>query len=125
MLVFSLRVSIAPAQRQAVAALIDPLLAPTRVEPGCESCRLYVDRHDTGSLTLVEEWSSQAALDRHLQSDARKSLIAMMELSSVTPVVHVDTIMRREGLEAFAAALARGTSGPIATATPTTKEQPA
>jgi len=125
MLVFSLRVSIAPAQRQAVAALIEPLLAPTRVEPGCESCHLYVDRHDAGSLTLVEEWSSQAALDRHLQSDARKSLIAMMEMSSVTPVVRLDTILRREGLEAFAAALARGTSCPIATATPITKEQAA
>ena len=110
MIVFSLRVTTAPAQRHAVVALIEPLLAPTRVEPGCESCRLYADADDAGALTLVEEWSSQAALDRHLQSEARKSLIATMELSAQAPVVRFDTIARREGLEVIAESLARSTA---------------
>jgi len=107
MFVFSLRVVTAPSRRMGVKALIEALLAPTRVEPGCESCRLYEDSGDAGTLTLVEEWSSQDALHCHLQSDARKSLIATMEMSSVAPVIHLDTIVRREGLEAIEHALAR------------------
>ncbi|MGL6111395.1 MAG: putative quinol monooxygenase [Rubrivivax sp.] len=110
MIVFSLRLTTSPAQRHALVALIEPLLAPTRVEPGCESCRLYADTDDAGALTLVEEWSSQAALDRHLQSEARKSLIAAMELSNQAPVVRFDTIARREGLEVMADLQARSTA---------------
>lgn len=108
MVVFSLRVVTAPARRLDVMALIEPLLAPTRVQPGCETCRLYADADDAGALTLIEEWSSQAALERHLLSDARKSLIATMEMSAVAPVIRFDTIVRREGLEAIEHALARG-----------------
>jgi quinol monooxygenase YgiN len=110
MFVFSLRVVTAPSRRKDTKALIEAMLAPTRVEPGCESCRLYEDSGDAGALMLVEEWSSQAALHRHLLSDARKSLIATMEMSAVAPVVRFDTIVRREGLEAIEHALARAES---------------
>jgi quinol monooxygenase YgiN len=107
MVVFSLRVVTAPSRRRDVKALIEAMLAPTRVEPGCETCRLYEDSDDAGALLLIEEWSSQGALHRHLLSDARKSLIATMELSAVTPEIRFDTIVRREGLETIEQALAR------------------
>jgi quinol monooxygenase YgiN len=110
MVVFTMRVVTAPARRDALMALLEALLEPTRVEPGCLDCRLYADKDDAAALTLVEEWSSQQALDRHLRSDARKSLIATMELSAVAPVVRFDTLMRREGMEAIEQALQRGTT---------------
>jgi quinol monooxygenase YgiN len=105
MVVFTMRVVTAPGHRNVLVSLIEPLLAPTRVEPGCECCRLYVDADDATALTLVEEWSTPAALDRHLLSDARKLLIAVMELSALAPVVRFDTIERREGIEVIERAL--------------------
>jgi quinol monooxygenase YgiN len=108
MVVFTLRVVTAPSRRRQLAALVEPMLEPTRVEPGCLSCTLYADAGDPCALLLVEEWSSQPALDRHLQSDARKALIATMEMSSQAPVVRFDTVLRREGLEVIETALARG-----------------
>ena len=108
MVVFTLRVVAAPARRDALMALLEALLEPTRVEPGCLGCRLYADSGDAAALTLVEEWSSQQALDRHLLSDARKSLIAAIEMSAAAPAIHFDAIVRREGLEAIEQALQRG-----------------
>lgn len=110
MVVFTMRVVTAPARRDALMTLLEALLEPTRVEPGCLDCRLYADNDDAAALTLVEEWSSQQALDRHLRSDVRKSLVATMELSAVAPVVRFDTIMRREGMEAIEQALQSGTT---------------
>jgi quinol monooxygenase YgiN len=107
MVVFTMRVVSTAGHRNELLSLIEPLLAPTRVEPGCESCRLYVDANDATALTLVEEWSTPAALDRHLLSDARKLLIATMEMSSLAPVVRFDTIERREGIEVIERALQR------------------
>jgi quinol monooxygenase YgiN len=107
MVVFTMRVVTAAGRRNELLSLIEPLLAPTRVEPGCECCRLYVDAHDATALTLVEEWSSAAALDRHLLSDSRNLLIATMELSARAPVVRFDTIERREGIEVIERALQR------------------
>lgn len=109
MVVFTLRVVAAQACRDALLALLEALLEPTRVEPGCLGCRLYADSGDPAALTLAEEWSSQQALDRHLASDARKSLIATMEMSAAAPVVRFDTVVRREGMEAIEQALQRAT----------------
>jgi quinol monooxygenase YgiN len=98
-------------RRQDMVTLVETLLAPTRVEPGCESCRPYVDAEDPSALTLIEEWSSQPALERHLRSDARKRLIATMEMSHPAPQVHCDTVVRRDGLAALEKALARDSPG--------------
>jgi quinol monooxygenase YgiN len=111
MVVFSMRVFTPAGRRQDMLALVETLLAPTRVEPGCESCRLYVDADDPSALTLIEEWSSQPALERHLRSDARKRLIATMEMSHRAPQVHFDTVVRRDGLAALERALAPGPPG--------------
>lgn len=42
------------------------LLEPTRREPGCTSYHLCQDSADPGCFVFVEEWASEAALDRHM-----------------------------------------------------------
>jgi len=46
-------------------ALLEGMLIPNRAEPGCESYELY-ESNSNGRFYLVEEWESQAALDRHV-----------------------------------------------------------
>jgi quinol monooxygenase YgiN len=74
------------------------------VAPGCIGCRLYADFENRNAFTLVEEWASQAALDRHLASDAHKTIVAAMELSARPPAIHFDTVGHRAGLEVIEAA---------------------
>ena len=56
------------------------------------------------TFTLVKEWTSQEALDRHLTSSAYKTLVAAMELSAEPPTIRFDTVAQRAGIEVIEAA---------------------
>lgn len=111
MIVFSLTI-FAPEDRRAdILDSLAALLEPTRVEVGCVACHLYIDSEDPNAITLVEEWASQSALDRHLASDACKTLVAAMELSVRAPPIRFDRVAERAGIEVIEAArLDRGSS---------------
>lgn len=49
-------------------ALLQGLVEPTRKEPGCVTYELLENTIDPTDFTFVEEWSSGADLDAHLQS---------------------------------------------------------
>ena len=100
-IVFSVRIAVEAARRQALVASVRPLLEPTRVVPGCLACRLYEDFDDLNAFCMVFEWADRAALERFLRSDASKALLGAMEIGACRPEVHVDTIAEREGLEAL------------------------
>jgi quinol monooxygenase YgiN len=104
MIMFTLRLVAPSAQRQALLKSLSALLGPTRVQPGCLGCHLYTAYDEPHAIVWLEEWVSQAALDRHLGSDAHKTLVAAMELSSAAPEVRFDTVVRTAGLEVIARA---------------------
>ena len=79
--------------------MFSSLLAPTRVQPGCTQARLYVDADNSHVLTLIEEWESQADLDRYLASESCKLVLAALESSQSAPEVRFDTVSSRGGLE--------------------------
>ncbi len=104
MIVFSLAVFAPPSRREDLVKSFAALLEPTRVEPGCIGSSLYTDFQDPNAFMLVEEWASQAALDRHLTSSAYKTLVAAMELSERPPVIRFDSVAERAGIEVIEAA---------------------
>ena len=104
MISFSLRIVVPMAKRHELVATVGALLAPTRVQPDCLSAHLYVDTEDAGAVTIIQEWASRPQLDRYLNSDAGKLLLAAMESSSVAPEVRFDTIQQSSGMEVFAQA---------------------
>jgi quinol monooxygenase YgiN len=104
MVVFTLSVVIPKSRRTDFVQSVSALLGPTRVAPGCMGCRLYADFENRNAFTLVEEWTTQAALDRHLASDAYKTLVAAIELSAQPPTIYFDTVGQRGGLEVIEAA---------------------
>jgi len=104
MVVFSLSVVVPPTRRADFLKSIGGLLEPTRVAPGCIGCRLYTDCEDPYGFMLLEEWTSQAELDRHLTSSAYKLLVAAIELSTRPPGIQFDSVAERAGIEVIAAA---------------------
>ncbi len=104
MIVFSLSVCVPHSRRADFLNSVGALLEPTRVLPGCLGCRLYTDIEDPNALTLMEEWESQAALDRHLTSSAYKTLVAAIELSAEPPAIRFDSVAQRAGIEVIEAA---------------------
>jgi quinol monooxygenase YgiN len=104
MIVFSLCVFLPPSGRVDFLNSVGAMLEPTRVAPGCLGCRLYADCEDPNAFTLVEEWASQAALNRHLTSSAYKTLVAAIELSARPPGIRFDSVVHRAGIEVIEAA---------------------
>ena len=101
MICFSLRLVVPAAKRQEIITSITALLPPTRVQPDCISARLYLDAEIANVLTLIEQWSSRAALDRHLNSESSRVIVAAMDLSVELPEVRFDTIQHTGGMEVF------------------------
>jgi quinol monooxygenase YgiN len=104
MIVFSLTVLVPPSDQAGFLSSVGALLEPTRVLPDCIACQLYSDIEDPNAFTLVEEWASQAALDRHLTSSAYKRLVAAIELSTRPPAIRFYQVAQRAGIEVIAAA---------------------
>src|SRR5215831_414000 len=63
------RVKAAPESVHEVRTLLSSLVAPTRREAGCITYELLQNRHDPTDFTFVEEWESEADLNRHAKSD--------------------------------------------------------
>ena len=71
------------------------LLAPTRAEDGCVNYDLHESNDSEGTFLFYENWTSQAALDAHLQTPHLKAFFARHEellegevqLSLMHPVV--------------------------------------
>ena len=77
------------------------LIEPTKIQPGCTSCRLYQDLNDPDAVFLVEEWESREELDRYFKSDQFRIILSLMEFSSDCPEFKINTISETEGLEAI------------------------
>jgi quinol monooxygenase YgiN len=104
MVIFTLRILTAPKSRAEVVRILTAQLGATRLQPGCLRCDLYQDIENRETITLVEEWESQAELDLRLRSGGYRSVLAAIEQSKTQPVIHFDTVTRRGGLEIVASA---------------------
>lgn len=59
-----------------LGALLKPLIAPTRQEPGCISYDLHRSSTDGNVWVFYENWRSRADLDAHLASPHLTAVVA-------------------------------------------------
>jgi quinol monooxygenase YgiN len=67
-------------------ALVRTLIPPTHAEEGCITFALHRDLDDSGTLVLVERWTSREALDRHLATQHLDAFRAQMPNVAGPPV---------------------------------------
>jgi len=79
--------------------ILGALLGPTRAGPGCLTARILVESDDIQRIILIEEWETRGQFEMQLDSDKLKALVAAIDLSTEAPIVHVDSVVRHEGLE--------------------------
>ena len=104
MVISSLRIVTAPHSRAEVVRTLVGQLGPTGVQLGCLTCNLYQDVENPEVITLVEEWESQGDLSAHLRDEDYRAVLGAIELSREQREIHVDTVIRRAGLEVVASA---------------------
>jgi quinol monooxygenase YgiN len=74
--------------------LLRGLIEPTRREPGCVTYELLQNTADQTDFTFVEEWSSGADLDAHLQSaHLRQARSRLPELTVADPDIRRYTVV--------------------------------
>ena len=111
MIVFSIQIVAPDERRTAILRTLGSLLGPTRAAAGCLQAHLYADLDKRKTLCLVEEWESREQFERNLDTTKLNTIVAVIELSSEAPVVHVDSVEREEGVETLA--LHRTSNGSI------------
>jgi quinol monooxygenase YgiN len=102
MITFSLQITAPDERRTILLRTLAAMLGPTRVAPGCLEARLYSDLDRRKTLLLVEEWESREQFERNLDDAKLNALVAAIELSNEAPIVRVDTVERREGIDVLA-----------------------
>ena len=77
-----------PGKEAELRAVLTGLLAPTRKEIGCINYDVHVATGEPGKFMFHENWTSQAALDAHLQSPHVKALLPRVdELCTAFPSI--------------------------------------
>jgi quinol monooxygenase YgiN len=99
MLITSVRINAPPKRRDEILRTLRSLLGPTRVLPGCVTCRFYQDVEDPNLLTLIEEWETREALDRYVRSNDYRKILAAMDLASEPPEVQFCSVLSISGME--------------------------
>jgi quinol monooxygenase YgiN len=103
MITVTLRMKVSHKRRQDFMNSARLILGPTRIKPGCISCRLYQDLDEPDAVFLMEEWESREKLDRHLKSEQCRIILSLMEASAQFPEIKIKTVSKMEGLEAIEA----------------------
>ena len=89
-------------KRTEILRTLGSLLGPTRAAAGCVQARLNADLDRRKTVCLVEEWDSREQFEHNLDTGKINTIVAAIELSSEAPVVHVDTVVREEGVDTLA-----------------------
>ena len=71
----------------------------SRVQPGCLSCQVYRNGQEDNILMFEQLWSSEADMERHLQSDEYRRVLLVLEMAMKQPEIRFDTILSSAGIE--------------------------
>lgn len=100
----TLRVVVPESKRREVLQSLRSLRGPTEAHGGCRGYHVYRDDGDENALLVMQEWTTQAALDGYIRSDLYRTVLAVIETAREPPDIRFDTVARRAGMEIVEAA---------------------
>ena len=98
MIISQVKITPHPAKKREALDLMNYMLGPTRVIPGCIDCSIYEGAAD-GSILFIEQWQSRAELNEHIKSSSFMSILTAMELSTSPPEISVSESTELDGME--------------------------
>ncbi|MDR3271038.1 MAG: antibiotic biosynthesis monooxygenase [Peptococcaceae bacterium] len=76
---------ILPEHVSTAKSLFQELISATRQENGCIAYRLFLNTQDPSEYTFIEEWASQEALDRHINTTHFQTLLPQIGQLAAKP----------------------------------------
>ena len=101
MIIATTKIKVSPEKHYDALKTVRAILGPTRVKPGCMGIVLYQDTDDLDTMILIERWDTRKDFEDHVRSDDYRNILALIDLSTESPVIQLNTISRTEGLEAI------------------------
>ncbi len=99
MLVATLKIKVLPEKWDEVVGILEYILEPVQVEPGCLSCHLLQDVSEANVIMYEETWRNQEDLERHIRSERYRRLLIAMDMASESPEIRFHTVSRTAGME--------------------------
>ena len=103
--IVTLRIKIPQNRRKDFLDAARLVVGPTRVQPGCISCRFYQDLEDPDAVFLVEEWETRNELEKHISSQEYRIVLSLLDMSEQQPEFKLCEISQIEGLESIEAVI--------------------
>ncbi len=100
----TITITVPPEKRMEILQTCQAILGPIRREPGCLSCRCYVDIESENVFLFRALWKKKENLDNHLRSAHFGVLIGATKLLDEEPDIRFSTISSTAGAEAVSAA---------------------
>lgn len=89
-----------PMNRQSEALeILGAVSAQVRFEPSCIFSRLYRGVDDARAIMIEERWANGESIRHHLQSDAYRRVLMVVEMAEEPPEIRFDTILESNGVE--------------------------
>ena len=86
-------------EKQKVLGAFRTILLRTGGSPGCLECAFFAEPDPGDAILVVERWSSESDLRRHLQSETYRRVLELVELSQEPPEIHFYRVVESSGLE--------------------------
>jgi quinol monooxygenase YgiN len=91
-----------PINKQSEALdILGAVSAQVQFEPNCIFSRLYRGVDDVRAIMVEERWTSDDHLRQHLQSDAYRRVLLVVEMAEEEPEFRFDTVLSSTGVEAI------------------------
>ena len=87
--------------------ILGPVYAQIQFEPSCISAHLYRGVDDVRAIMVEERWDSDEHMRKHLQSDAYRRILLVIEMAEEPPEIRFDKIMHSGGVETIEKARGR------------------
>jgi quinol monooxygenase YgiN len=99
MVIAMVRVVVPESKRAEVLQALRLLRGPTAARMGCDGFHVYRDDEHENALLLLQQWASEADLDRYIRSDLYSTILAVIETAIEPPDIRFDTIAATAGVE--------------------------
>lgn len=100
MIVFRIVMNVIPEKRLEIMQTLLPMIEATATRPGCLGFGVFCDIEDDNRFSLLGEWETREALDRHIASHPFSVLLGTRWLLCEPLEIRIFTVSHSEGMEA-------------------------
>jgi quinol monooxygenase YgiN len=87
-----------PADANSAVQLLLSAVGRTEAELGCQACTVARDAADENRVRYSETWDSEAAFQRHVQSEEFRRVLVAMDMCCEEPQVVVGNLSGQRGM---------------------------